>query len=239
MNLSVDVKGLEGALARLSPLTDGEMLRVMHAIDAKAREQVAVTFNAARDPMTGTAWKPTSNFTLSLRPSGGGRTLIATGGAGLFGSILARAPQVTADTVVIGTNKIYGSVIQEGKDVSPKRAKFLSIPNTKEAARVGSPRRFPRPLFFVPLRRSLSTSSTAQAGARTVRGNARGGMLAESDGRGGLNVQYWLKDHVQGVQRRFLGVSRVGPNYAGQLEATTIAMIRRVIEGRAAAGGAA
>jgi len=216
------MKGLDAVIARMRPLDDTDMLRVMQAVDMKAREQVVVTFNAARDPITGTPWKPTSAFTLSLRPSGGGRTLNATGGAGLLGSIIGRAPQVTADSVIIGTNKIYGSVIQEGKDTVPRNAKMLTIPNTKEAARAGSPRRFGRPLFFKQFK----------SGAKA--------LVEALPNKGGLKVQYWGKDLVKGERRRFMGVSRSGPNYAGQLEATALGMIKKIIDGRAgsAAGGA-
>ena len=197
---------------RLAPLNSAEMLAVMNGVDAKAREQVAQTFGAARDPISGGAWKPTSAFTLSLRPSGGGQTLNATGGAGLLGSILARSREVTPDSVRLGTNKIYGPIHQNGGIIRPVKAKALALPLTPEAARAKSPRRFPRPLF-VP---------------RGIPG------LAESTRGGkGLKMQYRFMDSVAIPQRRFLGVSRSGPNYAGQLQETVLAEIGRILGDRA------
>jgi len=211
VNISVNTKGLEAVIARLAPLNDADMLRVMTEVDHKARQQVNQTFQAGRDPISGAQWKPTSNFTLSLRFSGGGQTMVARGGDGLFGSIVGRSPEVTPSSVKIGTGKIYGPIHQNGGIIRPVKAKALALPLTKEAARAGSPRRFPRPLF-VP---------------RGIPG------LAESTRGGkGLKMQYRFMDQVKIPMRRFLGVSRSGPNYAGQLQSTVLATISRIILAR-------
>ncbi len=221
MNLSVDLKGLEGVIARLAPLSDRDMFGIMLALDAKAKQQVAQTFSSATDPMTGAAWKPTSKFTLDLRPSGGGATMNASGGAGLLGSIIGRAPQVTSDSAAIGTNKIYGPPNQNGATIRPVKAKALAIPLTKEAARFKSPRLFPRKLFVLG-------------------GHGPGsGVLAEALGgnrKGVVRAQYVFKQSVTIPQRRFLGVSRNGPNYAGQLEKTVADMISKIIKDRGIGG---
>ncbi len=78
------------------------------------------------------------------RPQGGRRPLLNTG-------ILANSYQSDPDPkgIIVSSSHQSARVHQQGAIIRPVRAKALTIPLTKEAARYG-PRRFPRPLFAAP-----------------------------------------------------------------------------------------
>lgn len=92
----------------------------------------------------------------------------------------------------VGTNLEYARLHQEGGVIVPKNAKALAIPLTRDAARAGSPRDFPRPLFILPSGKAL---------AETKR-KGRGGRIRE------LVVQYALVQRVVIPARKFLGFSQ-------------------------------
>lgn len=81
------------------------------------------------------------------------------------------------------------AIHQYGGDILPRRGKFLTIPQTREAKRIGSPGRgrFPRPLF----------AWTSKLGSR---------FLAERTERG-LVIQYQLVERVHIHKRPYLGYS--------------------------------
>lgn len=86
----------------------------------------------------GTPWTPLK----FARPSGGQKILRDKGL--LMASISA---SVTEKTITLSANSPGARLHQFGGVIRPKRAKVLTIPVSKEAARIGSPRKFPRPLF--------------------------------------------------------------------------------------------
>ncbi len=76
------------------------------------------------------------------RPQGGTNPLTNFG-------VLANSYHATVDDkgVTLESTAVQAAIHQYGGVIRPVNAKALTIPLTKEAARVGSPRRFPRPLF--------------------------------------------------------------------------------------------
>lgn len=125
----------------------------------------------------GTPWLPL----VRPRPNGGSKPLLDTGT--LRNSIVGRAEP---DGGSAGTNLVQAELMNAGGIVRPVKGKFLAIPATREAKRVGSPRRFPQKL-------------------RAVIGK-RGGVLLD---RGG-HVQFWLAREVRIPARPFVGVSPDG-----------------------------
>lgn len=76
------------------------------------------------------------------RPAGGDKPLLSTGE--LANSYIAEA---SSTAIEVASRHPGAKLHQLGGTVKPVRAKALTIPLTKEAARYGSPRRFPRKLF--------------------------------------------------------------------------------------------
>lgn len=119
------------------------------------------------------------------RPSGGGQPLRDKG---LLAASLSAA--VTESGVTLSANAPGARLQNYGGRVVPKRGKWLTIPKTVEAQRIGSPGggRFPRPLFF----RAAASSTRA--------------MLCEVVS-GKLVVQYVLVKSVTLPARTYLGWS--------------------------------
>lgn len=157
----------------LGPLL--KILQVAVVADTK------LNFDSSAGP-DGRPWAP-----LKLaRPRGGNKPLRDTGL--LLASITGGAHslnRVSGNTVIVGTNRVGARLHQYGGTVTPKRGKFLAIPATKEAARVGSPRRFPRPLAPVIGR--------------------RGGVLLDKRND---TVQFYLAKRVVVPARPFLGMGQ-------------------------------
>lgn len=118
------------------------------------------------------------------RPDGGGRILEDKGL--LKASIQARTVKGMIQLV---SSHPAANLHQYGGTITPKIARALAIPLTREAKRTGSPRRngFPRPLFIV----------------KTKNGKA---FLAESND-GKLVWHYILVRQVKVGKREFLGFS--------------------------------
>jgi phage gpG-like protein len=114
------------------------------------------------------------------RPRGGNKPLLDTGV--LRASISAEAD---GTGLILRANAPGAALHQSGGTIVPVRAKALAIPISRDAARVGSPRNFPRKLF-VP------------KGTR---------VLAESTGKGKLLVHYALAQSVTIPARPYLGIS--------------------------------
>lgn len=76
------------------------------------------------------------------RPAGGDKPLLNTGE--LANSYIAEA---SSTSIEVASRDPAAKLHQLGGVIRPVRAKALTIPLTKEAARYGSPKRFPRKLF--------------------------------------------------------------------------------------------
>jgi phage gpG-like protein len=111
------------------------------------------------------------------------------------------------DTLVLRANAPQAALMHFGGLVVPVRAKVLTIPLTREAARCGSPRRFPRPLFVLP-----------------ARAGRRGGLAERVGKRGKVVLHYLFAASVKVPARPWVGFSRA-----------TVDDVGRVIEAKAAA----
>lgn len=99
-------------------------------------------------------------LTLKARQRGGSAVLADTGT--LRQSITGKNPggaisqepgtlnKATGDYAQVGSRMIYAAIHNFGGTIVPKSAKALAVPMTPEATKAGSPRRFPRPLKFIP-----------------------------------------------------------------------------------------
>ncbi len=138
--VTVSVAGLSAALPGvLAGIAPGRIVWPTKVIGQMVVSDVKSNFANQRGP-DGVRWRQLS------RPRPGGGNLALRDRGLLLGSITAAA---TADTVAVGSGLEYAGVHQFGGVIAPKAAKALAIPVTKEAARAGSPRRFPRPLFLL------------------------------------------------------------------------------------------
>jgi len=72
----------------------------------------------------------TTEFTKKLRIKSGGKTLADTGR--LMNSITYVE---RGNKVIVGSNVVYASIHQFGGTIKPKKAKYLTVPLTKEARR--------------------------------------------------------------------------------------------------------
>lgn len=124
---------------------------------------------------TGQPWPP-----IKGRVRGGGKALRDTGR--LMASITAK-PQ--PDELVVGTNLEYAGIHQYGGTITPKKGKALTIPQTVQALRAGSPRNMPG-LFLIWKR------------------GARSGGLYSGQG-GARNLQFLLVPSVTIPARPYLG----------------------------------
>lgn len=144
------------------------------------------------------------HFTKEQSPAGVPWAKTRRGGAILrdkglmYNGISAHA---TAKEVILYANGPQVNVQQFGATIKAKPGKALAIPLTKEAKRIGSPRKnnFPRPLF-------VWKSGSGHA------------FLAERTGKDGLRLQYILLQSVTIPARPFLGWS-----------AETLAKIERIL----------
>lgn len=159
-------------------------------IVASAKEN----FAGAHSP-DGTAWKPLAHARNNSK--GGDKPLrdkgllmaSVTSTAGARGNV----SELTDTYLVQGTNLEYAAIHQHGGTITPKSAKMLAIPLTREADRAGYARDFPRPLFIL----------TSKGGSL---------FLAEADKRKAKKgssrppiLHYVLKDRVVIPARPFLG----------------------------------
>ena len=174
---------LAGTVSYAKPLKQAKVLIV-----ASAKEN----FAGAHSP-DGVAWKPLAH----ARPNskGGDKPLrdkgllmaSVTSIAGSRGNI----SELTDTYLVHGTNLEYAAIHQYGGTITPRNAKMLAIPLTRDADRAGYAKDFPRPLFII----------TSKAG------NV---FLAETKAKSkkqpsGLTLHYILKDRVTIPARPFLG----------------------------------
>lgn len=160
------------------------------AIGTVMQADVRQRFQTSTDP-DGRAWKPLKH----PRPQGGSKPLLNTGQ--LRNSIV---PAIRPDGGAVGTNHVAARLHNNGGLIKPKKGKALAIPVTKEAARVGSPRRFKRgELFMIPSK------------GKSI------GRLATRDGRGRVVTQFLLVKQVRIPARRFAGLSAQGRAAVGAI----------------------
>lgn len=200
--LTVTVTGLDRVARSLRRVSDQTRLPLMRALDPMLKHQVAETFDRQRDPVTGRPWRKTSGLSLRTRPSGGGRTLVATGQ--LRNSIVSRRPDVSATHVRLGSNLPYAAIHQAGGRITPKRAAKLWIPLTPEARKMG-PRRFMsrNPGAFILKGKSVATRTAS-----------------------GLKFHFALVDSVTIPARPYLGI---GPVQAREITKFVGAWIGRAL----------
>lgn len=106
------------------------------------------------------------------------------------------------DHGMFGSKLIQAALLNFGGTVKPVRAKNLAIPLTAEAKKTGSPRNFPRALFFVPARGGvLGTSASTSGFLAEDRGRTK---KDGSKGKQQLRMQYILKRSVVIPSRKFM-----------------------------------
>lgn len=141
LSITVLDAGARKAFDRISAL--GVPTRPMFAaIAGVMQSQILRTFRSQTDPVDGSPWPKTTDFTLASRPGGGGngKTLSDTGQ--LLNSLVSAAPKISEDEVSLDTGALkYARIHQYGGEVTPQSAKFLAIPKTRRARLAGSPRR--------------------------------------------------------------------------------------------------
>jgi phage gpG-like protein len=170
------------ALAREMPLVAAQAVSsALPAIRVRAVSGVKKHFVRQEGP-DGVPWPAMK----SPRPDGGNKLLRDKGL--LFGSVAGR---VTDRGIEVFASHPAANVHQFGATITAKRGKYLAIPVTKEAKRIGSPRlnKFPRPLFVMHARNGL------------------GLYLAERLQDGTLVVHYILRRSVTVPARPFIGFS--------------------------------
>jgi phage gpG-like protein len=149
-------------------------------------------FDQSRGP-DGRAWRPMA----FPRASGGNKPLrdkgllmaSISGGAGSLN-------RISGNTVIVGTNRPGAALHQFGGTIRPKRAKFLTVPKTRQAARHRA-RDFPRPL------------------APIIGRSGRGGVLVD---KASGEVQYALTKGPLAIPARpYLGMGRRLMDKLGQI----------------------
>lgn len=131
-----------GKLIREFPITVADIKHVdLWGQAAKILEgQAKDCFAFSRSP-EGTPWSPLKHN----RPRGGSKPLLDTGvlRASLVGRAAGHIERVTPTSLEWGTNVLYAYTHQYGAVITPKKGKYLALPVSIEAQRVGSPRKFP------------------------------------------------------------------------------------------------
>lgn len=182
------------------PATLAKKLSVVMVADIKGR------FQSGTAP-DGTPWPP-----IEGRLRGGTKPLLDQG---ILRSSIWGRPET--DGATAGTSDKRAPLLHFGGTVRPKTAQFLAVPLTREAQNTGSPRNFPRPLFFVQSRRGnlimaenplLAGSGHGKQKKRKL--NQYEKLLAkrfEVEGGGHLIPQYALLKSVTIPPRPFVGIS--------------------------------
>jgi len=181
------------------------------------KRQAAETFTKQRDPVTGAPWPKTGDLAMRSRPGGGGggKTLSDTGR--LLQSIMSRAPEVTPNSVAIGTNLEYARIHQDGGTIKPKKAKMLAIPLNRVAARAKSARR------WMDANKSLNPFVW-----KGIQGNKLFIVYVEKRGKskGKIKPMFLLVPSVKIPRRRFLGL---GLGHMLEIEHEVIRASERVL----------
>lgn len=100
----------------------------------------------------------------------------------------------TKDSGVVGSTLPYAALHNFGGTITPKQAKALALPATREARQAGSPRNFSRKLFFVPARSGNAIGWLAERIKKARKGEKAGE----------IRRHYLLKASVTIPARRFM-----------------------------------
>jgi phage gpG-like protein len=166
----------------------------LKAIRVAAIADVKENFAGGHSP-EGAIWAPLK--WARLRAGNGSSAPLRDTGK-LMGSItgqgVGHVEQITGTELTIGTNLVNAAIHQYGGTIRPVNAKALAIPRTLDAFRAGSPRNFPRPLFFGKGPKASYLAETQQKG----RGKKKSPTLV---------IHYLLLKQVTIPARPYLGWS--------------------------------
>lgn len=213
IEITLDSKQFDRGIARM--IRGLEQPRpLLVAWGRKLQEQTAARFRTQTSP-AGIPWKRTGELALSTRPGGGGGGRTLSDSDQLLGSIINPDPRVDADSVRIGSNLPYANIHQYGGTISPRAAKNLAIPLTREARRSGRARRWwkqneQRHPFILPGKRDSAVIATRQ-GKR-------------------VTAHWLLKKSVTIPARPYLGVSDQNMKELGDI---ALGVFNRLYGGRA------
>jgi len=129
-------------LKTVSDLASGKDIRLRKVMGAQMLLATQRTFRAQKDPVTDQPWKPTTDFTLQSRTGGGGGGKTLSDDRLLAGSLQSFKLR-GRKTIRQFTNRPGARLHQLGGTITPKGAKSLAIPITKQARRR-------RPRSFIP-----------------------------------------------------------------------------------------
>ena len=192
---SIDLDDLEARLRR-PPRPPAELSpRLARSLCVAAVSGYKEGFRNQRAP-DGTPWAPLKY----PRPRGGSTVLVDTGRLRNSGEA-----RVSGETLALSATAPGAAAHQFGAVVRPKAAKALAIPVTREAARFGSPRRFPGPpLVYLPSRHQNpdDRGRLAQIVHRTRSGRR---TRPTRNSQVTLVVQYVLRSKVVIPARPFVG----------------------------------
>lgn len=200
----VSIKGvdeLQSALTQLAALGGGNQ-DVLMAMGLKMQQQISETFQSGADPVSGATWPSLSSISQQTRR--GGRPLRKTNQ--LLRSLVSSMPDVTNDGVRVTTNLSYAATHQYGATIRPNNAKYLAIPLTRKAEKMGSPRRLSNAVFKP----------------------TKGGGFMVFEGRGREPQFLLTKGPIEIPQRRFLGFNE---QYIRQLLDIVLAKIDAIWRG--------
>lgn len=170
---------------------------------AKSLPVVAVAgyrrrFSEQRGP-NGETWPPPK-----WRP--GGQALLDAGHLRASGTAA-----IEGDTLVLSTTAPGAALLHFGGAVRPVNAKALAIPVSREAKRVGSPRRFPGDLVYIPDRKG---DPDKRGKLVTVGFKGRGKKAKVT-----MTLHYVLRARVVIPPRPFVGFSPQTINECGEVVA--------------------
>jgi phage gpG-like protein len=179
---------LSAEFARMAERIGGASVEHRKAAPAIIRADIRTNFQTSSDP-DGKPWPPLKR----ARANGSSTPLVKSRELLRSATTPGHPNHVERDeggTLVIGTKAVQANLQNHGGVVRPRRARFLTIPVSREADRTkGGARNFARKLFPVV------------KGGKPV-------ALAEGKRRRGLVVHYLLRKFVVIPARRFVGYGK-------------------------------
>jgi phage gpG-like protein len=182
------------AAARGTDLRQLDFTPALKSVRQAIISDVKENFAGGHSP-DGTPWPPLAH----ARPNSKGSDQPLRDKGLLMASITSAGSNghiesLTSSTLIFGTNLEYAALHQYGGTITPKNAKALTIPLTREAARSGGARRFPRPLFI--LKSDNGKAFLAEEVAKGKKGKTK------------LTLHYLLSQGVRIPARPFLGIGQ-------------------------------
>lgn len=146
---TLNLTGLvEWARSRGKALAQKDFVRPFKVARLLLIAQTKESFAGGHAP-DGTPWAPLAH----PRPRTGGADVPLRDTGILMGSVTGKGQGnidvIDEEGLTFGTNLDRAAIHQYGGTIQPTKAGALAIPLTKDAARAGSPRNFPRPLGMV------------------------------------------------------------------------------------------